>query len=132
MTFSVSRRVREMGIRMALGARAGDVVRLVCRQGVIQMAIGMTLGLAAGAMIVQLARAVLFEVEPGDPTVFLAVAGVLAAAGLVTSPMASGAFTSWGEPGPGKWITVYANAGHASRNAVSSSNVAEAIRTPIE
>ncbi len=37
----------------------------------------------------------------------------LAAAGLVTSPMASGPFMSWGQPGPGKWITVYANAGHA-------------------
>jgi cell wall-associated NlpC family hydrolase len=37
----------------------------------------------------------------------------LAAAGLVSSPMASGPFMSWGEPGPGRWITVYANAGHA-------------------
>ena len=37
----------------------------------------------------------------------------LAAAGLVTSPMASGPFMSWGDPGPGQWITVYANAGHA-------------------
>lgn len=37
----------------------------------------------------------------------------LAAAGLVTSPMASGPFMSWGEAGPGRWITVYANAGHA-------------------
>jgi cell wall-associated NlpC family hydrolase len=37
----------------------------------------------------------------------------LAAAGLVSSPMASGPFMSWGEAGPGKWITVYANAGHA-------------------
>jgi hypothetical protein len=37
----------------------------------------------------------------------------LAAAGLVTSPMSSGPFMSWGQPGPGKWITVYANAGHA-------------------
>lgn len=37
----------------------------------------------------------------------------LAAAGLVTSPLTSGAFESWGEPGPGRWITVYANAGHA-------------------
>ena len=37
----------------------------------------------------------------------------LAAAGLVSSPMASGPFMSWGEPGPGQWITVYANAGHA-------------------
>jgi cell wall-associated NlpC family hydrolase len=41
------------------------------------------------------------------------VSYALAAAGLVTSPMASGPLMSWGEPGPGKWITVYANAGHA-------------------
>lgn len=41
------------------------------------------------------------------------VSYALAAAGLVNSPMASGPFMSWGEPGPGKWITVYANPGHA-------------------
>ncbi len=41
------------------------------------------------------------------------VSYALAAAGLVNSPMASGAFMSWGEAGPGKWITVYANSGHA-------------------
>jgi cell wall-associated NlpC family hydrolase len=41
------------------------------------------------------------------------VSYALAAAGLVTAPMASGPFMSWGEPGPGQWITVYANAGHA-------------------
>ena len=40
------------------------------------------------------------------------VSYALAAAGLVSSPMVSGAFESWGEPGPGRWITVYANAGH--------------------
>jgi cell wall-associated NlpC family hydrolase len=40
------------------------------------------------------------------------VSYALAAAGLVSSPMVSGAFASWGDPGPGRWITVYANAGH--------------------
>jgi peptidoglycan hydrolase CwlO-like protein len=40
------------------------------------------------------------------------VSYALAAAGLVSSPMTSGAFESWGEPGPGRWITVYANPGH--------------------
>ena len=40
------------------------------------------------------------------------VSYALAAAGLVTSPMVSGAFETWGDPGPGRWITVYANAGH--------------------
>jgi cell wall-associated NlpC family hydrolase len=40
------------------------------------------------------------------------VSYALAAAGLVTSPMVSGAFENWGDPGPGRWITIYANAGH--------------------
>ena len=40
------------------------------------------------------------------------VSYALAAAGLVSSPMVSGAFEEWGEPGPGRWITIYANAGH--------------------
>jgi peptidoglycan hydrolase CwlO-like protein len=40
------------------------------------------------------------------------VSYALAAAGLVSSPMVSGAFESWGDPGPGRWITIYANAGH--------------------
>jgi peptidoglycan hydrolase CwlO-like protein len=40
------------------------------------------------------------------------VSYALAAAGLVSSPMVSGAYESWGEPGPGRWITIYANAGH--------------------
>ena len=41
------------------------------------------------------------------------VSYALAAAGLVSSPLASGGFETWGDPGPGRWITVYANAGHA-------------------
>jgi predicted permease len=83
MTFSVSRRIREMGIRMALGARAGDVVGLVCRHGAAQIAIGMTLGLVVGALFVQAARSVFFEVKPSDPVVFGLVIGVLATAGFV-------------------------------------------------
>ena len=83
MAISVTRRVREMGIRMALGATGGDVIRMVCRQGARQIAIGMTLGLIAGAGIVRAARAALFEVQPNDPGVFLIVAGVLATAALV-------------------------------------------------
>jgi hypothetical protein len=40
------------------------------------------------------------------------VSYVLAAAGLVTSPMVSGQFDDWGDPGPGKWVTIYSNADH--------------------
>jgi ABC-type antimicrobial peptide transport system permease subunit len=83
MSFSVSRRVREMGIRMALGASAGDIVGLVCRQGARQIVIGMTVGLLAGAAIVRAAHGLLFEVSPTDPKVFATVFVVLGAAAFV-------------------------------------------------
>jgi putative ABC transport system permease protein len=77
MTFSVGRRVREMGIRLALGATGGDVARLVARQGAGQTVAGMGIGFVFGAAFVQVARSVLFGVRPGDPFVILLVAGVL-------------------------------------------------------
>ena len=83
MAFSVSRRVREMGIRLALGATSGDVVRLVCRQGAVQVLLGMTVGLFIGSGAVRAARAVLFEVQPGDSSVVALVVSVLGAAALV-------------------------------------------------
>ena len=83
MTFSVSRRIRELGIRMALGATTGNVIRMVCRQGAVQLVIGMSLGFILGSLIVRGARAVLFGVEPSDPTVFALVASVLAAAAFI-------------------------------------------------
>jgi putative ABC transport system permease protein len=82
MAFSVSRRVREMGIRLALGATSGDVIALVCRQGAVQVLIGMTIGLVLGSGAVRAARAALFEVQPGDPAVFALVVSVLGAAAI--------------------------------------------------
>ena len=83
MAFSVSRRVREVGIRIALGARTADVLRLVFRQGIIQLAIGMTLGLGLGAVVSQGLAAVLFEVQPRDPATFAGVVSLLTIAGLL-------------------------------------------------
>ena len=83
MTFSVSRRVREMGIRLALGATAGAVIRMVFRQGAWQVAIGMTIGLLAGSALVRIARAALFQVQPNDPVVTILVAAVLGGTALV-------------------------------------------------
>ena len=83
MAFSVSRRVRELGIRMALGASGGDVVRMVCRQGAKQIVIGIGLGFVAGAAVVRAARAALFGVAPNDPVVFAVVGGVLGVSALV-------------------------------------------------
>ena len=82
MAFSVSRRVREIGIRLALGAKAGGVVRLICRQGGKQIVIGMSIGLVAGAAFVRGLRLLLFEVQPNDLTVFVTVAIVLGASAL--------------------------------------------------
>jgi ABC-type antimicrobial peptide transport system permease subunit len=83
MAFSVSRRVREMGIRLALGATRGAVIRLVCRQGATQVVLGMTIGLVLGTGLVRMVRMLLFEVRPADPTVFTLVVGVLAGAAFV-------------------------------------------------
>jgi len=83
MAFSVSRRTREVGIRMALGARGPDVVRLVFRQGLVQLAIGMTFGLALALGVSRLLSMMLFDVQPRDPLVFGAVVGVLTLAGLL-------------------------------------------------
>ena len=83
MAFSVSRRAREVGIRIALGARTSHVLRLVFRTGLIQLGVGMTLGLGLAALVSQLVAGVLFDVQPRDPVTFAMVVGVLSAAGLI-------------------------------------------------
>lgn len=75
LAFAVRQRERELGIRMALGAAGLDIVRLVFRDGAVQLAIGVPLGLLLGVGAAQMARAALFGVQPTDPT---AVAVVLA------------------------------------------------------
>ncbi|HJU89455.1 MAG TPA: ABC transporter permease [Gemmatimonadaceae bacterium] len=81
MAFSVSRRTRELGIRMALGAQGRDVVRLVMRQGAWQLGIGMVVGLLMAVGVSQLLTIVLFETPPRDVTVFASVVVVLILAG---------------------------------------------------
>jgi len=83
MAFSASRRVRELGIRMALGASSRDVIGLVARQGARQIVVGVTIGVLIGTGFVRLIRAVLFDVQPNDPWVFALVAGVLGSSAFV-------------------------------------------------
>jgi len=83
MAFSVSRRVREVGIRMALGASSRAVVRLILRQGLTQLLIGTVIGLAFAASISRLMSFVLFQVDPRDPAIFLGVAAVLGVSGVI-------------------------------------------------
>jgi ABC-type antimicrobial peptide transport system permease subunit len=83
MSFSVVRRTREVGIRMALGAQARNVVTMIFGQGLVQLAVGMTIGLAFAMGISQLMKVVLFQVEPRDPMIFGGVALVLIVVGLL-------------------------------------------------
>lgn len=85
MSASVSNRTTEMGIRMALGAQGRDVLRLVLKQGAVQVGIGMALGLALAALLSRGLEIILFQVEPWDPAVFALIALVLAAVGMLAS-----------------------------------------------
>jgi len=83
LAFSVSQRRLEMGIRMALGAEHGSIVRLVMKKGMVQLGIGISAGLIIGASMGGPLRFVLYGVEKGDPTVFAGVVITLLAAGLL-------------------------------------------------
>ncbi len=83
MSFSVVRRTREVGIRMALGAQARNVVQMIFGQGLVQLAVGMTVGLAFAFGISQLLKVILFQVEPRDPVIFSGVAAVLVVVGML-------------------------------------------------
>jgi putative ABC transport system permease protein len=83
MSYAVVQRTREVGIRMALGARREEVVRLVLRRGLGVIAIALAVGLAAALGLAPLLRRQLFGVVPLDPVTFLAVPLVLTGVALV-------------------------------------------------
>jgi len=74
MAYSVAERSREFGIRMALGAQQGDVLRSVVAQGLLRTGIGLAIGGVAALALAGLMRGMLFQVQPTDPTTFTAVA----------------------------------------------------------
>jgi len=85
LLYSVSRRTRDFGVRLALGARRWDIVRDVLSDSLRIAAIGVPLGLAGALLLARYARAVLFGVQPVDPlSLALTVAGVLGVVLLAT------------------------------------------------
>jgi ABC-type antimicrobial peptide transport system permease subunit len=85
MSYSVSRRTREIGIRMALGAQGGTVLRLVLREGMTLVALGVALGLAVALAATRLLTGFLYGVSPTDPAAFAFVALLLSGVALVAS-----------------------------------------------
>jgi putative ABC transport system permease protein len=75
--YSVTQRTHELGIRIALGAQVGDVLRLVLGQGMAVIAIGLVLGLAAAFALLRLMKSLLFGVGENDPLTFAAITLVL-------------------------------------------------------
>jgi predicted permease len=83
LSYIVAERTREIGVRMALGAQAGRVQRMVVGQGARVLAVGVALGLLAAAASTRALRSLLFGVEALDPVTFTAVAGAMVTVGLL-------------------------------------------------
>jgi predicted permease len=86
MAYGVTQRTREVGLRMALGARRADVVGMIVRESLVPVLIGMAVGLGAALALTRLVAGLLFGVAPRDPvSILLAVAAMLAVALLAAS-----------------------------------------------
>ena len=77
LSYEVTRRTQEIGIRMALGAQAGDVLRNVIGHGILLAAIGAAIGTIASFGVTRYLRALLFGVKPSDPMTLVGVVGLL-------------------------------------------------------
>jgi putative ABC transport system permease protein len=85
LSYIVRGRSREIGIRTALGARTGDVLRLVLREGMTPAALGIAAGAAAALTAARLLKPFVFGVSPSDPLTLVLASGVLAAVALLAS-----------------------------------------------
>jgi len=77
MSYAVSQRAKEIGIRLALGAGRREVLTLVFRSGFVMVASGIAIGLVAALMLSRVLQSLLFEVSTTDPAVFAAIAALL-------------------------------------------------------
>jgi len=85
ISYSVSQRTREIGIRLALGAPLGEVRGLFVRHGLALSGIGAVCGLAGAFALTRLMKSLLFAVSPADPATYVAVSAGLIAAAMLAS-----------------------------------------------
>lgn len=83
LAYSVQQRRREIGVRMALGAGAANVIGMVSRSGLMQVASGLLIGLIASYWATRALHSFLFNLSPLDPATLAASAGVLLLVGLI-------------------------------------------------
>jgi putative ABC transport system permease protein len=83
IAYIAAQRTREIGIRMALGAQAADVLRMVLAQGLMLAGTGIAIGLIGALGATRVMRALLYETSPTDPLTFAAVVPLLAVAALL-------------------------------------------------
>jgi putative ABC transport system permease protein len=85
VAYSVSQRSREFGIRVALGAKPAQIIRMVVGQNLRIVALGLVLGLAIAVPATRLLRGLLYQVGPNDPAVFIGIGTMLAVVAIVAS-----------------------------------------------
>jgi ABC-type antimicrobial peptide transport system permease subunit len=85
VSYAVSRRTREIGVRIALGADSGNVSSMVVRQGAMLAGLGVAIGLVAAAALTRLMASLLYGVEPTDPATFAIVGTLLMSVAVAAS-----------------------------------------------
>jgi putative ABC transport system permease protein len=83
MNYLVTLRIREIGLRMALGAQPGQVLRLILKQGLLLTGIGIAVGLAGALALTRVLSSLLFEVGSTDPAIFAAIVLLLTFVSLI-------------------------------------------------